>query len=263
MQLYAYDLKKNFIFSSNAYKHTDYFCLECSQKVRLRKGLHRRAHFYHLHPNTHCRQDGKGLIHIALQHHIQSLFPPSTIKLEHRFPTINRIADILWEEKKIIFEIQCSPITANEIQNRNSDYASLGYQVVWILHDNRYNNTRLTEAEMFLQASPHYYTNINEHGIGTIYDQLALIKEGKRINRLPKLPIDITSPQNTPPHPLPTRQNNWPLYFQGDTTDLSPLYINQLSTWNTQQQSLPSFLHQYIIHPYKALLYFLVERSCR
>ena len=52
-----------------------------------------------------------------------------------------------------MFEIQCSPITAREIEERNSDYQSLGYQVIWILHDSLYNKGRLTAAEYFLQEA--------------------------------------------------------------------------------------------------------------
>lgn len=275
MQLCAYDLKKNLIFSSKAKKHFDYFCLECGQKVRLRSGEHRQPHFYHLNPNIHCKQDGKGIVHLMIQYHFQNILTPEKCSLEYRFPSISRIADVVWHENNLVFEIQCAAISFAEVEQRNRDYASLGYQVVWILHDNRYNGMRVSAAEGYLQDHPHYYTNMDANGEGIIYDQFAMIHLGKRVKRLIKLPVDILTPKKWDPQKQKAgypkeflnKRQKWPLHFKGDCVDLaeeSEIY-EQLNSWHQEERTkeVLSWYDKWVVHPYKALLHLFVERSCK
>ena len=196
MQICALDSSLTLIFAQNADKRKDYQCIECNQTIRLRGGIHRQAHFYHVQPNRTCKQHGKGMPHLMLQHFIKNLIPDGEVELECRFPLIGRIADVAWHSKSLIFEIQCSPISLEEVKNRNKNYASIGYQVVWIFHDSLYNKHRLSSAEDFLRGEPHYFTNMNEEGEGGIYDQFSLITDRKRIHRLPALPINLSFPKS-------------------------------------------------------------------
>ncbi len=227
MQLFAYDLNEQRIFAKEAVKQCDYRCIECGKIIRLRGGLHRQPHFFHVQPNSACRLNGKGVIHLTIQNHFLSLLPQGEAILEHPFKAINRIADVAWINKKLIFEIQYSPITAVEIKARNIDYASLGYQVIWIMHDSRYNQDKLSAAEDFLHKNnqPHYFTNIDEIGQGIIYDQPALLSKGLRIAKLPASPINPSIPCSIQglakqteeiPHVLRKRERGWKIFFQGD-----------------------------------------------
>jgi len=171
MQLFAYDDQKKVISASHANKQIDYFCLECAGIVRRRGGIHRHTHFYHLSSGKSCRQNGKSMEHLQVQFAIRNKISEEECLLEHPFLTINRIADVVWKTKGIVFEIQCSPITAQEVKERNQDYQSQGFRVVWILHDKRFNQRRLSAAEQFLLDQPHYFTNMDEEGCGIIYDQ--------------------------------------------------------------------------------------------
>ena len=54
MQLCALDGKGDLVRATGAERHVDYCCLECGQVVRLRKGAHRQAHYYHTQPNRAC-----------------------------------------------------------------------------------------------------------------------------------------------------------------------------------------------------------------
>lgn len=166
--------------------------MECGSAVRLREGPFRHAHFYHIRKTPGCRQNGKGEIHIQLQIYINTLIPES--KLECRFPEINRIADVAWHSEKIVFEIQCSPMSPDEMRDRYADYEKIGYRMVLILHDSRYNQWRLSSMELMLGDRPYYYTNKNESGYGIIYDQWNHHEKGLRKKSLPPLAIDLSKP---------------------------------------------------------------------
>lgn len=198
MQLYAKtasnSLKMDLISAAQAQRRHDYFCPECHAVVRLRAGEQRLKHFYHLAKSTHCRQQNKSLEHIHTQSLIQASIGPERCALEVAFPAISRIADAVWEEEKLIFEVQCSPMTAHEARARIADYARVGYQVVFILHDKRFNQHRLSALEAALQNRPCYFSNISADGTGILYDQFAVLKYGCRSKRLAKLPIAINRP---------------------------------------------------------------------
>lgn len=175
MPLYAHNQFKQVVLSLHADKTQNYQCIECGEELRLRSSERIRAHFYHIKPRLSCFFANKSLEHIHAQWHLKDQIP--SLKLEKRFPTINRIADCVYQEEKIIFEIQCSPIRPLEILQRNKDYASLGYQVIWVFHDKRYNKWRQSDAEEVLGNTPYYYTNINDEGKGFIYSQIGSRKE--------------------------------------------------------------------------------------
>lgn len=194
MQLYALDEEGRWVAASKASKSVDYQCVECRGQVRMRAGELRQPHFYHLTRPEECRQDGKGLEHLQTQLHIQNRLPDSECQLEVRFPEIGRIADAVWEKEKVIFEIQFSPISTEEVRARNHDYKSLGYQVIWVLHEQQFNKNKVTGAEKFLVDKPHYFTNIVANGDGFIYSQASKIYMGKRLKFGSRQPIDFRLP---------------------------------------------------------------------
>lgn len=294
MQLCALDTDDKLVFATTAVKHTDYFCLECNKVVRVRSGFHRQAHFYHLQPNQACRQNGKGMTHLLLQNYLKNCFPEGEVQLECRFDVISRIADVVWIPEKLIFEIQCSPITAAEVAARNADYASLGYQVIWILHESRYNHNRMTAAEDLLRAWPHFFSDMDETGCGTIYDQYSVHQKGMRKLRLTKAVLHAFTPRKLQkphewhhlkqqlPEGLFRRAQKWNIIFPGDHIDRclqqdesSLLLLKSFSEeenalqGNTQLLSKPLLqgiqegYRRWIGRPYRALLRLWLERACR
>ncbi|MBS0622365.1 MAG: hypothetical protein JSR80_05360 [Verrucomicrobia bacterium] len=164
MQIFGQTTSGEVIHVDQADRKCEYFCPSCRAPLRLRAGTVRCRHFYH--PRTrHCK--GKSLPHQQTQAHLLSRL--TNARVEHPFPQIGRIADVYWEN--FVFEVQCSPISADEVQKRNEDYAKLGLRVVWILHDRRFNRLKVTPAELFLADQPHHFTNIDKEGKGEIYDQ--------------------------------------------------------------------------------------------
>lgn len=286
MQLYAFDLKKQLVSAHQALKKIDYQCLECEQIIRLRGGPQRQRHFYHLEPTPFCRQHQKGPVHLELQFYILRSLPLGDCQMECSFPSIRRIADIAWLSQKIVFEIQCSPISAEEVLSRNRDYQKLGWKVVWILHDQRYNQIRLSTAELALRSSPHFFSNMNRMGEGIIYDQFDICEKGIRLKRLSPLPVNLTEmvdhyPSKKRSYPLillQQRAQTWNMSFAGDFMSLfwetpncdylrqsikieKDFYtLSQLPVW----RHLPSKLWRGIIAtPYQIFFRFLLERMCR
>jgi competence protein CoiA len=193
MHLCALNSSNEIIFAFQAIKQTDYRCLECHAPVRLREGMFRQPHFYHKNSGVCCRQNGKSLTHPQLQLYIQSLLPKECA-LEVPFPSIQRVADVVWAKERLVFEIQCSPISRTEVLERTEDYRNAGYEVVWILHERQFNKRRLTPCEYGLKNIPHYYSNMTSERIGMIYDQWACVEKSMRKIKLAPLPIDITAP---------------------------------------------------------------------
>jgi competence protein CoiA len=226
MQLYAFDENQRLVLSRQAIKQRDYFCIECQQVVRVRGGYHRQAHYYHTSPVQSCHLSKKSMAHLQVQNYLQSIFPDGECLLEHPFPAINRIADVVWTAQKMVFEVQCSPISRDEILARNRDYTSQGFQVVWILHDNRYNQWRVSAAEITLKNSPFYFTNIDADGKGIIYDQYDSINKGLRKKLLGPLAVAMherhslnADYQSEIGNLLPGHQQ-WPFCFSGDLLHL-------------------------------------------
>lgn len=192
MQLFARNQNDSVLSASQAEAGVNYKCLECDEIVRVRGGKQRVRHFYHRRRSRRCRQKGKSLTHLRIQERLEALIPNS--QLEHPFPTIGRIADVYWPEKNIIYEVQCSPITAEEVAARNADYNRLGLTVVWILHDRRFNRRHLTAAEHFLHDKPHYFTNIDSSGAGSFYDQKKIARQGRVLRRTRRFPVQLNCP---------------------------------------------------------------------
>lgn len=194
MQLYALDLSGEIIFSKHAQKKCNYTCVECGGILRLREGEQRQHHFYHLTYSQSCHLHAKSAAHLQTQLYLERCIPQGEVFLEYRFPTIQRIADVVWLPKKLIFEVQCSPLTTQELLSRQEDYGLCGYKVIWILHDKRYNQWRVSPIENKLGSSLRYFTNIDAEGKGFIYDQWEHIERGIRKSVLPPLPVDISNP---------------------------------------------------------------------
>lgn len=279
MQIYALDKNNVPTHAQRAKKQLDYRCPECAGVVRVRGGNQRQAHFYHLSLPENCRQNGKTLEHLQIQLHLFDILS-SPVTLERRFPSINRIADVVWEDKKLIFEVQCSPITTQEIQARQADYAREGYQVIWILHDSRYNRQTVTAAEDFLKCNSYYFSNMNEKGEGEIYDQLEIIQKGRRIMKSFPMPINPTFLQETDsynvledtlPYEVQMRLENRRFYFVGDFLDLYQSEtdcVTKLSAFlnrpikESQSQSLLGSLKNRFSHSYQVLFHALLDKCC-
>lgn len=264
MQLYALDHTTP-ISATQALKGKDYLCPECRSTVRKREGDLRQAHFYHPSLPKQCRQHQKSLEHIHLQLKLFELLG-SDGQMECPFPSIKRIADVAWHAKKIVFEVQCSPISREEAQSRTLDYQKEGYTVLWILHDRQFNKKTLSASESYLRTTPCYFTNINKLGQGVVYDQFEVLKKSRRVFKGPSLTVFPTKIISIP-HidiQLPQLLLNRKYCAQGDLLHRilnDPQSIKKmlyLENRTENKQRLP--LHKLLQRAYYALLNLILRK---
>ncbi|OGN55447.1 MAG: hypothetical protein A2796_00065 [Chlamydiae bacterium RIFCSPHIGHO2_01_FULL_44_39] len=169
------------------------------------KNVQSRDHFYHLKQAKGCRFYTKKENHFLAQFYLVKLFGHSGVELEKPFLEINRIADACLHRKglKIVIEVQCSPMSAKEAAKRIRDYASLGYAVIWLLDDQRYNKKFLRPEEKFLREHLSYYMSIRKE---IVYDQFEILDSKKRIKKGKPLPIDLRKIQKKISTPLGSPQ---------------------------------------------------------
>ncbi|HSX04282.1 MAG TPA: competence protein CoiA family protein [Rhabdochlamydiaceae bacterium] len=246
MQLYALS-QKSLILASQAEKGKDYLCPECSSILRIRGGKERQLHFFHLKANDSCKQHQKGLIHLKLQLHLQTLLSEENPQLEFHFPEISRIADVACLKSKRIFEIQYSPISLEEAQNRTKDYESLGFRLIWILHDHQFNKRKVSAAEAFLRTKTCYFTDFDKEGRGSAYDQFEILRGNRRVFRSPPFKVDL---KNLLQHPLEKGQ----FYCKGALPDR--LFRNGMQ--QVKRINKPSLL-QKLQRSYSSLLHLLLR----
>jgi len=230
--------EEHLVLASTADKQKRYRCQECQAWIKLRSGPHRQPHFYHLRRTSSCRQQGKSEEHLGVQLYLAKQFPQGEVKLERPFKEIGRIADVAWEREKIIFEVQCSAISLTEVQERTRDYRSLGWQLIWILSDKRFNRRRVNAAEHYLREQPCYFASWNKTRT-LIYDQWEIFSEFVRIYKGAPIaiqPTRILSPPLKKEAPLPRclqkRLTHWPLHIEGDLLSRmhapNPLWLHSL-----------------------------------
>jgi competence protein CoiA len=245
MQWIALDENRHPITACRALKQTRYACPECSGFVQLRSGPHRKAHFYHMRAASLCAQHKKTEEHFGLQLLLASRIPDNKAQIERAFPEIGRIADVAWETRKIVFEIQCSPISLQEVQTRCLDYCSIGWDILWILSDKRFNKKRLGAAEAFLRLQTSYYSHWDEK---LLYDQREVLHHFHRIYKSPRVainPVELAahSPQDTPACALPpSLQQRWDSWkWRADKDILSQILLEEpiwLSTFKELEKRM-------------------------
>jgi competence protein CoiA len=263
MQLFALNQESQLIGARHADRRADYRCLECGGAMRRRAGPHRQPHFFHMRESASCFLSGKGMVHLQIQCHLWQLLPKGECELEKRFESIGRIADVAWLPKKLIFEVQCAPIHPTEVAARQRDYASLGFHLVWILHDTLYNQRRVSGAELYLDKELHYFSNIDAEGVGEIYDQFDIKKRQRRILRMGRLPVDLSQPKERAVTQL---RPTWPLHFAGDLLDISDDSAYAKEAYLHLKRLQPTFykrLLEILGRPYRLLFQMLLESTCK
>ncbi len=267
MQFFADD-HGQIIAADEGIKGRDYLCPTCKKILRVKEGPCRRKHFFHKNSSPCASSRSKSARHVNVQRHLINALPQGEAFPEKRFPSIRRIADIAWPAQRLIFEVQCSFLPLDEVKKRNRDYASLGYQVIWILHDHRFNRRLLSAAEVFLHSQIFYFTNIDAQGKGIIYDQLDLLAAHVRLKKGPRLRVDISAPLPKPqlntatfPPDLKKKTLCASLCFRGDVlnrlacqsidltkmTQLPPSQKSLFLLWRRHSQNYLSLALRYLL----------------
>ena len=108
-------------------------------------------------------------VHRVIQESIRWRLRRGTVHLEHRFPSIGRIADIFWPQLRAVFEIQCSPISLAELTARTTAYESIGMAVGWIFHVREFYGSARSFVEGYLGDRYYLFTDMTIRGSGDIY----------------------------------------------------------------------------------------------
>jgi hypothetical protein len=205
------------------------------------------------------------------------------MKIERPFIDIGRVADLCWEKEKIIFEIQCSPLTPHEAEARIKDYRSVGYETIWLLDEKRYNKRVLRPAEAFLRERSCYYFSLRPEL--ACYDQFEVFAYERRVKKGGKLRIDPKTVRSVPkkafhdrlPEQVQRCSNNCVKYFWGDRiyralrSVTTPTLAFSMQNWRAieihlgKQHKKPSLLREcfmnYIGWPYLSLLHRLLRAT--
>jgi competence protein CoiA len=265
MPLYAIDEENRIISAHEADAFRPYRCLECQTALQKRAGPHRQAHFYHLQTIRQCRLHSRSVDHLVFQTHLREL--NSALEIERPFEKILRIADLCWEDQKLVFEIQCSPIDSFQAQQRAIDYAKEGYELVWLLDDRIYNRKKaLRPAETHLRRQGGYFFSLKS---SAVYDQFEVIASDQRLSKGPPLPVALDQPS-----PKAVEQGHWTeqlnqrigrRFFTGDLFDRAlryPVYLRRLQ--EHEEQILAEHRRTNgLIHWVKKGFYIALERVLR
>jgi len=246
----------------HAEKRKDYICPECSFPVRVKGGKHRQSHFFHVESNPTCRQAQKGPIHLRLQSFIKYLLADEGAVMEKNFSEIHRIADVACMNTKKVFEIQYSPMPLEEAKQRCRDYETLGYQVIWILHDHYYNQKKIRPPEPYLRKKTCYFSNMDEEGNGMIYDQLEEISGKRRRLKSDSVRVNLRKSHPSPPflRHLYLQNRTGPLYHEGDLVDS---FLKKDPSFYYLEQTIKRNFVTRLQEAYFIVLYKLLERSSR
>jgi competence protein CoiA len=276
MALYAVE-DDDLIYAGHAESGKVYWCLDCFGPVKRRRGKLHFYHFYHTAASPKCRLYSKTEDHLLAQLQIQKQFPAGVLQMERPFIKINRVADLLWESEKIVFEIQCSPMTDKEAEMRIRDYRSQGYEVVWLLDDKRYNKRVIRPAEDYLRRHSTYYLTIRAGLDSECYDQFEVFASGRRVRKGKRLRLDLEKIRRMPKiafnadlFPKQITQLDCTRYFAGDRLYRALTYPQAMPYWRTLEIQLAvekptiskfrRWLWRHIGSPYYAFLERLIRK---
>lgn len=244
MQIWGLDHNGKMVLAEQAYKGKNYRCPECQSLIRKRSPRGKRPHFFHLYKTHRCILKQKSYSHVAIQLAIYSCLPKGQAHMEYRMKNIGRIADVIWLEKGLVFEVQCSKISLQEIQRRRFDYASIGFTIVWILQDKVFNRRYFSSSEMTLREELAYYTNIGSRPYGYFYDQFEVCYGKKRLYKTKPHIINLSSWQKNTlskevlPQCLRAKGSTIPGFFSGDLIDLTAKRPNKGRFLDLLQRSI-------------------------
>lgn len=110
-----------------------FYCIACGEKVRLKNGSIKIAHFAHVSKKT-CTSfsEGETAEHLCLKQALADWCEITGIayQVEAYLPELNQRPDLLIG--KFAIEVQCSPISIAKLAERTNNYLTGGYEPIWI-----------------------------------------------------------------------------------------------------------------------------------
>ena len=129
------------------------YCPGCKEAVFFKKGRQKLAHFAH-YAHSDCKQfsEGETTLHLMGKQKLFSWLMKQglVVEMEAWLPELKQRPDLLVktpDDRKIVFEYQCSPISTEELQARTDGYQNNGYEVIWLGGIDYQIKTYLTEKQ--------------------------------------------------------------------------------------------------------------------
>lgn len=236
MQLYALGGGKR-LLADHAKIKKHYRCPECLNLLELK--LKDFPHFIHLKDHSICLQHLKSLAHLQILWLLNAQFPKNALILEELIPDLGIAADALWADKKIAFQILCKKIPLQNILKISQGLQSLGWTIVWILHDKCFNQKKLCPLEQFLKKSICYYTD----GKNSFYDQFEICLGDKRLFRGRQIKVDLKNfysfgklKETLLPTQLLFRLHHTQYYFEGDLMERTLRESPPVFSWKEMKE---------------------------
>lgn len=147
------------IFAANADSHQQYYCPGCHERVILRHGPHKIAHFAHQKGSDCGFSEGETSEHLRGKQQLlawahQRGYCP---RLEFYLPPIQQRPDLLLQVngQKVALEFQCSPLSLTRLRERNRGYQQLKIDFLWLLGAPYYHRLHREKAAQFAQLIDH------------------------------------------------------------------------------------------------------------
>ncbi len=113
---------------------------------------------------------GKSTLHRDMQHFLKNAYGGKYLFLEKKFPSINRTADVVLMEEKRVIEIQTSLIGIGQMLQRTEDYKSIGFEVVWLLHDRVFLLKPPPLVTRFFSSQKAYFFSFHNEKLFTFFN---------------------------------------------------------------------------------------------
>ena len=127
------------VFAIHAIRSSEHSCPACGERVTLKRGKKRIAHFAH-RPGSDCQSArGESLAHMMAKMEIFSVLQERGVNCDVEVPVPTRMgerrADVLITTKmnyRFAIEVQQTPISPDAVAERTAAYASNEIGVVWL-----------------------------------------------------------------------------------------------------------------------------------
>jgi competence CoiA-like predicted nuclease len=122
-------------------KSVKFICPNCSQKLMFVDSIIKIKHFRHYGENN-CSTEPDTEQHNLFKKQIHDIMINKGYACEYEKRIGDRVADIYGEKGiiKLAVECQISPISPEELADRDYNYRTLGYETLWIFHLSNYAN---------------------------------------------------------------------------------------------------------------------------
>lgn len=125
------------VIASFATKGSTYHCPGCGQEVVLKQGRRVIHHFAHKPPVMCSWASGETTLHLKAKEAFYTHFTERGLSVEVEYPLnggkVRADVYVIGKNgKPVVFELQHSSITPDEIERRTNEYFKLGIALVWV-----------------------------------------------------------------------------------------------------------------------------------